>query len=449
MNKAIVWFRRDVRLEDNPAWARGTEADLVCPLFVVDPRLYDMVTDRRRQLLVAGLDALDQRIRRAGGRLRVERGDPTEVVPAVTAELRAGIVHANREVTPYGVRRDRSISSRVDLEISEGTYVQPPGSVLTQREEPYRVFTPFLRQWLETPLPSLARPGAAQITRDPGIGVPSPTVAHDAGEEAAMKRLEAFLERADTYHELRDRPDLDATSRLSTDLKYGWLGPATVVRTVGRAGKGPSEFVRQMAWRDFYAHLLSAHPQAIAKPMRSEYANIEWRNDPNEVEAWKSGLTGYPLIDAAMRQLAATGWIHNRLRMLVASFLVKDLLVDWRIGERFFRRHLVDGDVAQNVGNWQWVAGTGTDAAPYFRVFNPVTQSKRYDPEGTYIRSWVPELEAAPRAVIHAPWRADPAELAGLGIVVGKTYPEPIVDHAFARLRAIETYERARSNRHR
>ncbi|MBT8214800.1 MAG: FAD-binding domain-containing protein, partial [Acidimicrobiia bacterium] len=260
----------------------------------------------------------------------------------------------------------------------------------------------------------------------------------------ALDRLEAFAAVVGDYPTTRDRPDLDATSRLSADLKFGTLSPLQIMDRIGTETDGARAFVRQLCWRDFYAAVIDAFPHTAQRAMRPEYDGIEWRNDDDDFSAWCAGRTGYPIVDAGMRQLAGEGWVHNRVRMIVASFLVKDLLVDWRWGERFFRRWLVDGDVAQNVGNWQWVAGTGVDAAPYFRVFNPVTQSKKFDPSGEYIRRWVPELAELGNAHIHAPWESGPLELAAAGITLDDTYPLPIVDHAEARERCLETYQRAR-----
>lgn len=438
---SVVWFRRDVRLADNPAWSAGTLAERVCPLFVVDPVLFDAVSDRRRALLISGLRALDDRLRGIGGRLRVEHGDPGVVVPDVAAELEAPVVHVNAEVTPYGRGRDRALGKRVNLEEHDGVYVHPPGSVLTAAGTPYRVFTPFHRRWSELPSPAAAAPGPAVPTADPGAGIPecgAPPI--DSGEDAARRRLDAFLDRADRYDDDRDRFALDATSHLSMDLKYGWIGPRSVLTVTAGDTPGRRSFTRQLAWRDFYGHLLAFDPGLVAGAMRPEYDAIEWRNAPDDLEAWRHGMTGYPIVDAAMRQLVAEGWIHNRLRMLAASFLVKDLLIDWRLGERFFRRNLLDGDVAQNAGNWQWVAGTGTDATPYFRIFNPVTQSRRYDADGAYIRRWIPELAGLPDRHVHAPWEASAQQLAAAGVTLGDTYPAPLVDHALARRRTLDAY---------
>ena len=445
MTASIVWFRRDLRLGDNPAWARGTQSDRVIPLFVIDPGLFRAVSSRRRSLLVGGLQALDQSLQILGGRLRVEIGDPSSVVPTVAGEGGADVVHVNREVTPYGVARDERVARLVNVERSEGLYVHPPGSVLTAGGRPYRVFTPFYRAWSKRTPDVLSEPGSASISDSTGAGIPSIPGDYPAGEQKALGRLDRFATRVDRYYHERDRPDLDVTSHLSIDLKYGWLGARTVFETITSGTEGASALIRQLAWRDFFGHVLAEAPEIVHEPMRPEYRTINWHDDEAGFAAWQSGMTGYPIIDAGMRQLVAEGWIHNRVRLLAASFLVKDLLVDWRKGERFFRRQLLDADVAQNVGNWQWVAGTGSDAAPYFRIFNPVTQSRRFDPDGGYIRRWVPEIAALPNELMHAPWETEPRQLAAFGVELGVTYPQPIVEHSMARARALAAYEAARS----
>jgi deoxyribodipyrimidine photo-lyase len=316
--------------------------------------------------------------------------------------------------------------------------------VLTQAGETYRVFTPFARSWRERPLDPWPEPGDAVIAGQVGLGVPqTDEPPMTGGEEAAMERLRSFEERVDRYPEERDRPDLDTTSRLSIDLKFGTISARTIADRIGFDTEPRWQFTRQLAWRDFYAALLVARPDTIDHAMRPEYDRIAWRDDPDGFEAWRTGTTGYPIVDAGMRQLLSEGFMHNRVRMIAASFLVKDLLIDWRLGERWFRRALLDGDVSQNVGNWQWTAGTGADAAPYFRIFNPVSQSRKFDPSGAYIRRWVPELAELQGGVIHAPWESGPLELAATGVVLGDTYPYPIVDHAMARERTLDTYKRA------
>jgi deoxyribodipyrimidine photo-lyase len=413
----------------------------VIALFVLDPALWNAAGPHRGPQLAANLLALDGRLRELGGRLRVLEGTPASVVPSVAADSDG--VYWNGDVSPYAGERDTAVTAALPLAptVFWGNLVHPPGSVLTNDGEVYKVFTPFHKRWAATEPEPWPEPGTATVAADGGDGVPTtadPLVA--PGEAGAVERLAEFLEVVDGYHELRNRPDSDATSRLSVDLKFGTVAARHLVDAIGDETQGRAAFVRQLAWREFYAHLLAAEPRLVDDEMRPEYTAVRWIDDPDGLVAWQVGKTGYPFVDAGMRQLAVEGYMHNRVRMITASFLVKDLLIDWRHGERHFRHLLVDADPAQNVGNWQWVAGTGADAAPYFRIFNPVTQSKRFDPDGEYIKRWVPELRGVAPAAIHAPWQAAALE----GVELGTDYPLPIVDHGEARQRALDAYAAAK-----
>ena len=463
MTTAIVWFRRDLRLEDNPAWSAATiEHDRVLPLFVFDPRLLEHAGPFRRNAMFRALGGLDQALREVGGRLHMVTGDPAEVLPAIVDATDATAVYLNRDVTPYATRRDREVQSALDVPVHEswGNGIHAPGSILTNDGSVPRVFSAFYRRWQQLEFSPEPVPGAAEIiTLDGSVEVPSnddlptdelptddPTAGRPTSAADVEDRLHTFIEdRLAAYPTDRDLPAVLGTSRLSIDLKTGTLGAAQARRAAIAAGPIGAPFVRQLAWRDWFAHLLFETPGLVDTAQRPEYTAIQWRNDPDEIAAWKAGMTGFPIVDAGMRELAATGYMHNRVRMITASFLVKDLLSDWRIGERHFRHLLADGDVPQNVGNWQWVAGTGPDAAPYFRVFNPTLQSTKFDPEGAYLRRWVPELALLDDRAIHEPSKLGPLELAASGITLGADYPSPIVDHAAARTRAIDAYKRART----
>jgi deoxyribodipyrimidine photo-lyase len=436
----LVWFRRDLRLDDNPAWSAATaQHRRVMALFVYDHRLLDAAGPFRRRQLLAEVAALDADLRRRTGTgLTLRAGNPAEVVPAVVAEAAAAAVHLNADVSPFANRRDGAVARAlgVPVQIAHGSLVHRPGTVLTKAGTLSKVFTPFWRTWDATAWDPWPAPGDAEVCALDGLSpvAPDGDPPYAPGAEAARARLESFAaERADGYDDLRNLPGVMGTSELSPDLKFGTLSARTALTVVGQSSAGRAAWSRQMAWRDWYAHLLAEYPTLISEPMAEKYAGMTWREDPDGFAAWQVGATGYPLVDAGMRQLAATGWMHNRVRMVAASFLVKDLLVDWRLGERHFRHLLVDGDTPQNVGNWQWSAGTGPDAAPYHRVMNPVLQSRRFDPDGVYLRRWVPELAGLSDAAIHTPWEVPPLELAAAGVELGTTYPWPLVDHAAAR----------------
>ncbi len=454
---ALVWFRRDLRLHDNPAWAEATNlAHSLTALYVLDATLLDTAAPFRRNQLFGELAALDRQIQATtGGRLYLRRGNAAAIVPELAQQFDS--VHWNSDVTPYATKRDDAIVARLQqtdtaVHTSWGTLHHPPGSVLTGKGTLSKVFTPFFKVWQRTDVAPWAdaETSSVSVTADPGqIGVldelrtDGPPI--PAGEEAALNRLHDWLGRVDDYNNHRDFPAVEGTSMMSSDLRFGTVSTRHISEIIGDGSDGRRGFVRQLSWRDWWAHTLLGFPDLAKRSVRPEYDNIAWHNDPAEFDAWCNGTTGYPIVDAGMRQLNETGWMHNRVRMIVGSFLVKDLLIDWRWGERYFRKLLIDADIAQNAGNWQWVAGTGPDAAPYFRIFNPISQSRKFDAQGDYLRRWVPELAALDNKTIHEPWAAGPLDLAGAGVILGDTYPAPIIDHAFARERTLAAYKAVKS----
>jgi deoxyribodipyrimidine photo-lyase len=441
----LFWFRRDLRLSDNPALTEAAATGPVLGLFVIDPALWGPSGDPRRAFLVDCLRALDDAM---GGRLVVRRGVPAEVVVEAAGEIGAGSVHATADFGPYGRCRDGEVADAVAGEggrvrYLDSPYAVAPGIVRTTAGTPYQVFTPFYRSWGDHGWGHpIGAPDVAWLEASSG-GIPHrPAVAADlpaGGEGAARARLEEFLAGpVGSYHQDRDRPGLDGTSRLSAHLKFGTIHPRQILSELG-ATEAEEAFRSELAWREFYADVLHARPDSAREVHDERMAGMEidtGARAEERFEAWCRGLTGYPIVDAGMRQLLATGWMHNRLRMITASFLVKDLHLDWVRGARWFLTHLVDGDLASNNHGWQWVAGTGTDPAPYFRVFNPVTQGQRFDPDGDYITRWVPELEGRSGKALHQPWASSD------GVPDG--YPEPIVDHGEERGEAMARYERLR-----
>jgi deoxyribodipyrimidine photo-lyase len=427
---AIAWFRRDLRVADNPALTAALAgADAVVPLFVRDPAILggSRASARRNAWLEAALASLDADLRARGGRLIVREGDPREVVPALAREVGATVVHAQRDYTPFARARDAAVSGAVDLRLHRGLLLVEPEEV-----GDHKVFAAFHRRFaarpLRTPLPAPQRVIVPEgVAGAPLPVAPGSAAVAGAGTATAMERLRAFAARADHYATDRDRLDLDGTSRLSVHLHFGTVSPAMVAVAVE-----DQAFRRQLAWRDWAHHLVWWRPEAVRAAWREGLRDLRWDDDPGLLATWAEGRTGYPVVDAAMRQLAAEGFMPNRARMIAASFLAKDLFLDWRLGERHFLRELLDGDVASNGMGWQWVAGVGTDAAPYVRVFNPVLQGRRFDPEGRWVRRWVPEVATLPASVVHAPWEAPGGPPPG--------YPPPIVDHARARARAIARY---------
>ncbi|GAA1112573.1 deoxyribodipyrimidine photo-lyase [Kribbella jejuensis] len=422
---AVMWFRRDLRLADNPALLDAAASGRVLGLFVVDPLLWGRSGDPRREHLAASLRSLSDSM---GGRLVVRRGDPAAVVPAVADEVGASSVHISADYAPYGQKRDEQVEAALTCPLvrTGSPYAVAPGRIRNQQGRPYQVFTPYFKAWLAH---GWRQPVAApaEVTWVKAASDELPPASVVAGEQAALRQWQAYDVSA--YEDERDRPDLDSTSRMSVPLKYGEIHPRTIL-----AGLRSDAFRRELAWREFCADLLARYPQAAWKPLRPEFENMRY-DEPGELfDAWCAGRTGFPFVDAGMRQLAETGFMHNRVRMVVASFLVKDLHVHWKYGARWFMRSLRDGDLASNSLNWQWVAGCGADAAPYFRIFNPVAQGLKFDPQGEYVRRWVPELRHLRGKTAHEPWKH------GAG-----TYPAPVVDHAEARREALRRYDAIRS----
>lgn len=438
----VVWFRRDLRLTDQGVLAAAAAAaEPILPLFVIDQAIWSTAGPRRRSRLAASLQSLDEDIRNLGGTgLVVRTGDPRVEVPAAAAAVGANTVLHTSESTPYGRLRDVAVGEEltaagVGFEPADSPYLHAPGEVLTGSGSGYSVFTPYYRSWAARPTPvPIDVPELSFVSGVSGDPVPEPEVEVMGGEGLARAELSGFVaDRVDSYGSQRNRPDLTATSRLGAALHFGEIHPRTVVAEVGTAGEA---FVRQLCWRDFYADVLYRIPQARDENVDRRFDVVPWQTGPaadDMFQRWATGTTGYPFVDAGMRQLVGTGWMHNRVRMVVASFLTKDLIIDWRRGARFFLQHLEDGDVANNALGWQWTAGTGTDAAPYFRVFNPVLQGLKFDPQGDYVRKYVPELAHLTGKAVHEPWsHAD-------GYAHG--YCERMVDHAEAREEALRIYE--------
>ena len=472
---AIIWFRRDLRLADNPALTAACEShEVVVPLFLWPPE--DESGPRRmgeasRWWLHHSLAAHARSLRERGLELTIRRGAALDVLRDVATKCRAAAVFWNRCYDPSAISADAGIEAALQqdglrVESFNSHLLLEPSENLNRANRPFQVFTPFWnslrkRYRHESPLgvpetrgklsdvvPSLSLESLELLPKVPWDA--EMRAAWEPGEAAAQRCLGEFLSQAlGRYRDGRDSPSTIGTSRLSPYLHFGEIGPRQIWDAVTQAltaasgalsGADAEAYLRQLAWREFAHHLLFHFPQTPDEPLRKKFRRFPWTSDRAGLKAWQRGATGYPIVDAGMRELWNTGWMHNRVRMITGSFLVKDLLVPWQEGAKWFWNTLVDADLANNTLGWQWISGCGADAAPYFRIFNPVMQGEKFDPEGEYVKRWVPELKNLPARWIHKPWLAPAGILSAAGVELGTTYPHPLVDHAEARDRALEAF---------
>jgi deoxyribodipyrimidine photo-lyase len=469
----IVWFRNDLRLEDNRALlaATATGAPLL-PVFVLDDAAASawVPGGASRWWLDKSLAALATDIAAGGGKLVLRRGDAVAALSALAGEIGAAAVYCTRAYEPWASRQESSVKARLEadgiaLKRYGGALLREPEELRTKGGDPFKVYSPMWRALIalgepRTPQPApqriafLAKAPKSERLADWKLHPKKPDWSRGLGERwrpgeaGARQRLDRFLAEALAgYREDRNRPDIEGTSRLSPHLHFGEISPAVcwhraraVAAAQSAAEAGLETFLKELVWREFSYHLLVHWPDLPEAPFRAEFARFPWVEDNAALTAWQRGRTGYPIVDAGMRELWTTGWMHNRVRMIVASFLVKDLMIPWQRGEAWFWDTLVDSDLASNAASWQWVAGSGADAAPYFRIFNPVTQGQKFDPDGDYVRRWVPELSRLPSELIHEPWTAPALVLAAAGVELGRDYPLPIVEHGAARARALAAF---------
>jgi deoxyribodipyrimidine photo-lyase len=482
----LFWHRRDLRIADNVGLAAAADRDAVAPVFVFDPGVLAHASDVRVRRLLDGLEALRAAYRDRGSDLLVARGDPAAVLPAVAEGLDADRVAWNRDYSGLARERDAAVrralaEAGIAREAHHDRVLHDPDSIRTNAGDPYAVYSYYWKKWRDRgkDAPAPAPEGSALVDgsdldaraasvpeaadasvavgdlptpADLGFTEPDATVG-PAGTEAARERLEGFLvDDVFAYEDDRDHPAREGTSRLSTFLKYGEIGVrevyAATEEAMAAAADRPEddaegnveEFQAQLAWGEFYTQVLFHNPSVVTENYKEYEEGIDWRDDPEEIAAWKRGETGYPIVDAGMRQLREEAYMHNRVRMIVASFLTKDLLADWRHGYDHFREHLADHDTGNDNGGWQWAASTGTDAQPYFRIFNPMTQGERYDPDAEYISKYVPELRGVEPEIVHGWHECSPTQRAN----AAPEYPDPIVDHSSRREAALAMYKRAR-----
>ena len=453
---SIWWVRSDLRLEDNPALSAATsESDVVIPVFVFNSKLERPKSKLRSNFLNGALNDLDARLREIRSKLLIKQGDTAEELAKIIDGESYIPVFANAGYSKHSKIVESQVAKHTQLRLFSGQVSIDPSEISKKNSEPFKVYSAFRRKWenvyqqkiFNTDYRRLGFKAGVESSYDLHSGANS--LARSSTRENAIGTLRTFTEKnggINRYIELRDRVDHHTTSGMSETISLGLIGPNELFQVANSLGQSSVEnrncrsvnsWRNQLIWREFFKHSLNHFPESENQSLNPNLTNIEWINHKEDIEAWYEGETGYPIVDAAMRQLSDEGWIHNRLRMIVASFLVKDLLVDWRIGANWFHDKLVDYDSALNSGNWQWVAGTGFDASPFFRVFNPVLQGRKFDPKGNYVRRWVPEIKKLPSRFIHSPWELPHPP---------KNYPYPIIDHGWARKRVLSVYADAKSS---
>ena len=458
----IWWIRRDIRLHDNQALeAARQDADYLLPLFIIEPELMDDAAPKRKSFLLNALSDLDRQLQDIGSRLVVRRGPALEAFDSLAKEMGDFTIFAHEDYSPFSRERDGAVGERFTLKTFPGVALRPPDAVLKDDGDPYVVYTPYKNKWYEASLPTpadclplpKALPPIPEGVSSSDLPAAEPIADFPATAQEAQNRLTRFTSEAIRhYKSRRDRLDLDGTSKLSPYLRFGLLSPreafgqAQIAYLQADSDQDRKEirtWMDELVWREFYIAILYHFPDVMNGPFREKYQDVPWRDAPEDLQAWQAGKTGVPIVDACMRQLNQTGWMHNRGRMIVASFLTKDLLINWQAGEAWFMANLVDGDPAANNGGWQWSAGTGTDAAPYFRIFNPVLQGQKYDPDGAFIAQWIPSLKNLPATYRHEPWALSDEDAQKYGFTKGQDYPERIIEHSFARQRALDAYKSA------
>lgn len=458
MSRSLIWFRRSLRIDDLQAFRQPVELGHEIACVVVRDSKYRMGNGAfasRTSLYDSALASLANDLKDLGGRLLILDGAPEVEIPRFLSQNHITDLWFADEIEPDGLKRDAKVRREAEqlglnVHVSQDQYLYSPAAFVTGSGKPYSVFTPFKKRCLSQ-LPPTPTDVPTGIKWMDIAGSSVQAALHNdlngfcsMGTASGNEHFSRFCERdIKEYGEQRDIPSVDGTSRLSAHLHFGVVSPRRLLhKTLDVGGAGALTYASELLWREFYAQVLFHRPDTVTACFQRQWDNLQWQNNAEFVAAWMEGCTGYPIVDAAMRQLNATGWMHNRLRMIVASFLTKDLLVDWRIGETYFRSHLLDGDIASNVGGWQWAGSTGTDAQPWFRVFNPVTQGTKFDPDGKFVRTWIPELENVPTKFIHAPWLMSYSEMTWLGIRLGHDYPNPIVDHGAQRVKALEMFKK-------